>query len=473
MAVEKGGDRVSQFDGAGPPVVCVGIMTDHHPAIAAHLSHYPETRWVDAFVADQSGFGYGKRVPIERLASVYRSGLAMSCSAFVLDNRHHGHDSEGIGWRDGDPDMIAWPIEGRLAPMPWAQVPTAQVMLHALDKNGAPFWHDPRAILANIVAKLRSDGLHPVIACELEFYLTDAARNEDGTLRPPRLSRTGQTMDYPVNAAALAGEEFALFFDRVHAAAKAQNVSAGLVYVEYGLGQFEINLDHSSDPVRAADEAVLLKRIVRGVARSLGYDATFMAKPFGGEAGSGFHMHMSLTDEAGANLFAKEGGETMLRHAIGGMKRLLPETLSFFVPNANSFKRAGAVFAPVNLAWGEDNRTVAFRIPAGGGQARRVEHRVAGADANPYLVAAGVLAGAHLGITEKLDPGAPAEGHAGFERDYDLPSDVFAATRRMETGSLIGRYVPPRYPKLYATLKRGEHQEFLEVVSGREVTFFK
>jgi glutamine synthetase len=448
-------------------------MSDLHPDVTNLLTQFPQTRWVDAFVPDQSGYGYGKRVPIERLDAVYRNGLAMSCSAFVLDQRHHGHDSEGIGWRDGDPDMIARPVPGRLAPMPWATVPTAQLLLEARDNKGNPFWHDPRAILASIVERLREDGFHPVIACELEFYLVDSRRQEDGTFRPPTVPRTGAPMEYPVNAASLPAEDFAVFFDKVREAARLQDVSAGLVYVEYGLGQFEINLDHSSDPVRAADEAVLLKRIVRGVARSLGLDATFMAKPYGTEAGSGFHMHMSLTDADGDNLFARPGGEALLRHAIGGMKKLLPDTLSFFVPNANSFKRAGAVFAPVNLAWGEDNRTVAFRIPAGTGKARRIEHRVAGADANPYLVAAAILAAAHLGITERIDPGPPAAGHAGFRRDFDLPSDVFAATRRLEKSRLVPRYFPERYNKLFASLKRGEHMEFLEAVSGREVTFFK
>lgn len=448
-------------------------MPDLHPDVTNLLTRYPDIRWVDAFVPDQSGYGYGKRVPIERLDAVYRNGLAMSCSAFVLDQRHHGHDSEGVGWRDGDPDMIARPVPGRLAPMPWASVPTAQVLLEARDRQGDPFWHDPRAILAGIVDRMRADGYHPVIACELEFYLVDGQRQDDGTFRPPIVPRTGRPMEYPVNAASLPAEDFAVFFDKVREAARLQDVSAGLVYVEYGLGQFEINLDHSNDPVRAADEAVLLKRIVRGVARSLGLDATFMAKPYDAEAGSGFHMHMSLTDAAGDNLFARPDGETLLRHAIGGMKRMLPDTLSFFVPNANSFKRAGAVFAPVNLAWGEDNRTVAFRIPAGSPKARRIEHRVAGADANPYLVAAAILAAAHLGITERIDPGAPAAGHAGFQRDFDLPSDVFAATRRLEKSRLVPRYFPPRYNKMFAALKRGEHMEFLSEVSGREVTFFK
>ncbi len=264
-------------------------------------------------------------------------------------------------------------------------MPTAQVLLEARDRQAIRSGMiRARSSPASSIA-WRADGYHPVIACELEFYLVDGKRQDDGTFRPPIVPRNGRPMEYPVNAASLPAEDFAVFFDKVREAARLQDVSAGLVYVEYGLGQFEINLDHSNDPVRAADEAVLRSgSCAVSRARSVSTRPSW-PKPYGAEAGSGFHMHMSLTDAAGDNLFARPDGVTLLRHAIGGMKRMLPDTLSFFVPNANSFKRAGAVFAPVNLAWGA--RTTGRSpsgIPAGSPKARRrIEQSCGGCGREP------------------------------------------------------------------------------------------
>lgn len=446
-----------------------------HPEVAAFLAAHPDTRFIEAFTPDLTGYGFGKRLPIEEIDSLYRSGMGFSAAPYVLDARHDGYGSGGIGWDDGDPDAKGVPIPGTLKPMPWAAVPTAQVMLDiSYAVTGEPLWTDPRHLLKTILARLAADGFHPTVACEYEFFLTDGTREADGRIRPPILKRTGRPLGPPTNLSVLTLEEVALWSARADDAARAQNVPMGSIIAEMGVAQFETNLHHTDDAVLAGDHAVLLKRLIRGTARAEGWDATFMAKPYEDEAGSGLHVHVSLCDADGRNLFANPStGEQLIRHAIAGMQRLMPESLAFFAPNHNSFRRFGGLFAPVNRKWGEDNRTVALRIPTDKGPGRRIEHRVAGADANPYLVLAAILAAAHYGITRKLEPDAPVVGkHAGFTRDPGLPADVFEAARRLARANLLKEYFSKRYLETYAHLVHGQHEDFLSVLSPREYDLF-
>ncbi|MDQ0390775.1 glutamine synthetase family protein [Labrys monachus] len=446
-----------------------------HPELAAFLAAHPDTRFIEAFTPDLTGYGFGKRLPIDDADALYRSGMGFSAAPYVLDARHDGYGSGGIGWDDGDPDATGSPIPGTLKPMPWAAVPTAQVMLDVVfSASGEPLWTDPRHLLRGVVARLEADGLFPTVACEFEFFLTDGAREADGRIRPPVLRRTGRPLGPPTNLSVLTLEEVAQWSARLDEAARSQDVPLGSLIAEMGIGQFETNLAHQDDAVRAGDHAVLLKRLVRGTARAEGWDATFMAKPYADQTGSGLHVHLSLRDADGRNVFADpEGGETLLRHAVAGMQKLMAESLALFAPNHNSFRRFGGLFAPVNRRWGEDNRTVALRIPTDKGAGRRIEHRVAGADANPYLVLAAILASAHHGITRKLEPDAPVVGrHAGFKRDRGLPADVFEASRRLASAPVLKEYLPKRYLETYAHLIHGQHEALLSELTPREYDFF-
>lgn len=446
-----------------------------NPEVAAFLDAHPQTRFIEAFTPDLTGFGFGKRLPIEEIDSLYRSGMGFSAAPYVLDARHDGYGSGGIGWNDGDPDAKGQPLPGTLKPMPWAAVPTAQVMLDiTLASTGQPLWSDPRHLLKTIVAKLNADGLFPVVACEFEFFLTDGMREADGRIRPPVIKRTGRPIGPPTNLSVLTLEEVALWSARLADAARAQDVPMASVIAEMGVGQFETNLHHRADAVLAGDQAILLKRLIRGTARAEGWDATFMAKPYADQSGSGLHVHVSLGDRHGNNIFADPThGERVLRHAIGGMQKLMPESLGFFAPNHNSFRRFGGLFAPVNRKWGEDNRTVALRIPSDKGNGRRIEHRLAGADANPYLVLAAILAAAHHGITRKIEPDAPVVGkHAGFTKDPSLPADVFEAARKLATARVLKDYLSKRYLKTYAHFIHGQHASFLSALTVRDYEFF-
>jgi glutamine synthetase len=441
----------------------------------AYLRARPDTRFVEAFTPDLTGYGFGKRLPVGDIETLYRRGIGFSAAPFVLDGRHLGYSSGGLGWDDGDPDANGRPIPGTLKPMSWAAYPTAQVMLDLrMAATGEPLWSDPRRILSGVLARLAADGYHPVVACELEFFLIDGQPGEGGRIRPPLIARTGRPLGYPTNLAVSTLEEVAHWCAAIEDAARLQAVPVGALVAEMGVGQFEVNLAHQSDAILAADHAVLLKRLVRGVSRALGWDATFMAKPYREDAGSGLHIHVSLAGDDGRNLFGEtEAGEERLRHAVAGLQVLLPDTLAIFAPNRNSFRRFGGLFAPVNRRWGEDNRTVAFRIPTDRGAGRRIEHRVAGADANPYLAVAAVLAAMHHGLARKIEPQPPVVGkHAGRKLDPALPSDVFAAARRLAASKVMRDYIPARYLETYAHLLHHQHEEFLSEMATREYEFF-
>jgi len=441
------------------------------------LAANPDVVEVDVFIIDVNGVGLGKRLRAADVRRIYASGLQYSACAPVLDCRGLGQDALGIGGSDGDPDASAFPLAGRLHRVPWARLPTAQVLCTMRDVTaGEPLWFDPREILAGVVARCRADGIHPVVACELEFYLVDPKRTADGGVALAALRPGIEPPRRAANLSIDAVESAAEFLRAVSAAAAAQSVPLCGAVAEYGIGQYEINLQHVADPLLAADHAVLLKRIVRGVARSLAMDATFMAKPFADQAGSGLHVHASVVDERGENRFGSAGGEALLGAAIAGLQALMFESTALFAPNFNSYRRYLGPFVPTTRDWGYNNRSVAFRVPVATGAGRRVEHRVAGADASPHLAVAAILAGLHWGMTQRLTPTTPVEGR--IERDFArggsdaFPTSLHDALNRLERSEPLARYLPPKFPRLYAELKRGEYAELIEQVFAREYDFY-
>ncbi len=438
----------------------------------AFVAANPDLEALDAFIMDVNGNTLGKRLPAVDGAKVFEDGVQFSACAPVADCRGLGHDPLGLGKSDGDPDGTAKPIPGTLARVPWARTPTAQVVCHMVDvAKGKDLWFDPRVILRDVVARCRATALYPVVACELEFYLIDPRRSPAGRITVGALP--GRSA--PRRAANLsleAVDETSVFLTRVAEAAAIQQLPVCGAVAEYGIGQYEVNLRHVADPLLAADHAVLLKRLVRGVARELGVEATFMAKPFAAQAGSGLHVHLSLVDGEGVNRFGADGGEALLRHTIAGMQALMYDSLAFFAPNFNSYRRYLGPFVPTSRDWGNNNRSVAFRVPATDGQARRVEHRVAGADASPHLAVAAILAAALHGITHRLEPTPPVDGRASSGSDAQFPADLLMALARLEASAELARYLPARFLEVYAQLKRGEYGELIEDVFDREYDFY-
>lgn len=449
------------------------IDTDLATEVEHFLKTYPETEDIDAFIVDVNGNALGKRLPVSHLPGLARRGVQFSACAPILDCRGLGHNAAGLGGDDGDPDGTAMPVPGTLVPVPWARRPTAQILCAmGAPGSGDPLWFDPRAILADVVARCRADGLFPVVACELEFTLLEAARTPAGGIVPAILPRTGQGPRAEANLSLEAVEEHAGFLGRITDAARAQGLPLAGAVAEYGLGQFEVNLEHLADPVAAADHAALLRRLVRGVARAQGQEATFMSKPFADQPGNGFHIHVSLVDAQGRNRFAQAGGEALLRHAVAGMQATMLDSIAFLAPNFNAHRRYLGLFVPTSRAWGHNNRSVAFRIPDAGGEARRVEHRVAGAEASPHLVMAAVLAAVHHGVIRGLEPTAPSTGDAGRRRDPAFPDGLLAALSRLERSRLLAEYFPKRFLGAYAEAKRGEYADLISDVFAREYDFY-
>ncbi len=447
---------------------------------ADFLAAHPDLVAVDAFYPDLSGVVRGKRYPRSLFAKLMSDGMAVPGSVFLLDAVGESHDPEGKGFSDGDPDYRAKPLPGTLKPMPWAEQPSGQVMVTLVESDGSPYAYEPRNVLAHVVERFADLDLTPVVAFELEFYLVDRTRLEGGAPQAPLSPVTGRresgTQVYGMSEV----ESFAGLLEDISTACRAQGLATGAISAEYAPGQFEINLDHVEDPMLAADHCVMFKRAVKGVASRHGLQASFMAKPYLDCAGSGLHMHCSLLDAKGANVFAGTGplnddqpiSQTM-EHALGGLLTLMADSMAIYAPNVNSFRRfVPNIFVPITACWGHENRSVAFRIPRGGGKSRRIEHRVAGADANPYLCLAAMLAGIHHGISRKIDPGPPAEGNAGQALSPDIPFRPRRALERMLESGGLRDYLGENYVKAYVACKIAELNKFEGEISPAEYAWY-
>lgn len=434
----------------------------------AWLEAHAEVTSLRAALCDLNGALRGKRIPASQASKALSGGLRMPLSVAGVDV--WGEDIVGgkLVFETGDADGICeWTGRGPL-PIDWTARPTALIPLWLADDHGAPFAGDPRRALAAVVGRYAALGLAPVMATELEFYLVDPSRERPSA---PVSPVTGKPLDSDSVLAVRELDHFERFLDDVYAACAAQGVPADSAIVENGPGQFEINLLHVADPLKAADDALLFKEIVRGVARRHGFAATFMAKPYGDRAGSGLHVHFSLLGRDGANLFddGSEAGSETMRHAVGGLLAAMPESTLLFAPHMNSYRRLRpGSHAPAAVAWGYENRTTAIRIPGGPPRSRRIEHRVAGADANPYLVLAAILGAALAGIEGQVAPPPPITGDAYSRKLPGIPPDWASAVDAFEQGTMIPTFLAPTLQRMLIDCKRQEAEVF-----ARRVTDFE
>jgi glutamine synthetase len=324
-------------------------------------------------------------------------------------------EETGLGYDIGDEDRVCRPVPGSLRPIPWQERPMAQLLLTMEDGHGQPFEANPREVLRRVVARYAERGLTPVVAVELEFYLLDPELDAKGhprtSVNPSTGERNSTTQVYYMQDL----NDYQDFTDAVTEACNAQGIPADTAVAEYAPGQFEINLRHRRDAVQACDDALGLRRAIKEIAARQGLLASFMAKPFADQAGSGTHVHVSVLDGNGNNVFACTPGAPAdaLRHGIGGLQRTAKDCMLMVAPHANSYRRVVLnAFVPLNDCWGFNNRTVAMRVPHSDPANVRIEHRIAGADANPYLVTAAVLAGILHGLDTQADPGPPIVGNA-------------------------------------------------------------
>ncbi|MET0533017.1 MAG: glutamine synthetase family protein [Steroidobacter sp.] len=451
-------------------------VTDPAARLAAFRQRHPGTRFVDVLLADLCGIPRGKRVAIEELPQVYDGGFLLPGSMFALDVLGGTIQETGLGFDEGDADRRCLPIDGTLVPVPWRESEgVAQVQVTMKDHDGSPFYGDPRHVLANVLARFRDLGLTPVVALELEFYLLDPERTVDGRAQPPLLPQTGRR-EYQTQINSMVDlNEYSAVLAEISAACAAQEIPSGTALAEYGPGQFEVNLQHCADALLACDQTIRFKRLVRGVAARHGMEATFMPKPYMDMAGSGAHIHVSLLDERGRNVFAAEDltGSDKLKHAIGGLVATMADAMLIFAPTANSYRRyRSESYVPLSPSWAVNNRGVALRIPACTPENRRVEHRVAGADANPYLLTAAVLAGIHHGLQRRIDPGAPVTGNAYKDAVTTLPITWPEAALKFEGSALMREYLGEKFHRLFVTTRRGELQAFESHVTPLENAWY-
>jgi len=441
------------------------------------LDAHPGILFFELIFTNLSGVPRGKRLRRHELAPAFEQGRFLPGSVLVCDITGQDCEETGLVWGDGDADRIAWPVPGTLAPAPWLGADVGQFITSMFELDGTPSHLDPRQVLVRVLARFAADGMTPVVACELEYYLVDQAR-ADGE---PSLAGGGRNGERPARHEVYGLrelEDFAPFLRELWAASDAQGVPLEGAISEYAPGQVEITLRHGPDALRAADEAVMYKRIAKGVAARAGFEATFMAKPFAQRSGSGLHLHVSVNDASGRNIFASDdpAGSGALRHAVGGLKSLLAGSMGIFAPNANSYRRFRAnSYAPLAPTWGVNNRTVALRVPAGPAGGRHIEHRVAGADANPYLALAALLAGVHHGLAHGIDPGPPLEGdgYAAAARGGDLlPATWSSAIDLFDQSAVLRDYLGGRLVDTFAKIKRIEQDRFEAVVSPLDYDWY-
>jgi glutamine synthetase len=415
----------------------------------------------DVFITDLNGCLRGKRLPANSEEKILTEGIKLPRSVISIDLWGEDVAESGLVFETGDNDGICLPISSELKNIPWkSNRKQMQTMMHEAD--GSPFMADPRQILKHVLDQYQQMGYTPVVATELEFYLVK--QDDSGSPRPLNQDLDGYSLELL--------DQLDDFLNDIRTAATVMDIDADAIISEIGPGQFEINLNHQTNALLAADQAINFKCLIKGVAKKHGYTASFMAKPFAGRSGNGFHVHFSLLNMQQQNIFdnGTENGSSILLNAVAGLMKAMPESMLLFAPHLNSYKRlAPGTHAPTLNCWGYDNRTTAVRIPESSNQARRIEHRVAGADANPYLVIAAVLGAALYGIDEQLIPNQPISGNAYDNPDLEVLPDTWRqAIIKFENATLLPRYLGPLLVPVFTAIKKCESEKIAGLITDVE-----
>lgn len=439
--------------------------------VTQYLERHPQTLHVDVLLTDLNGSFRGKRIPLTALRKI-EQGCYFPASVFAMDILGNVVEAAGLGQELGEPDRMCLPVPGTLTPSASDPEHIGQLLLTMLDEDGTPFDVEPRNVLNHIWQTLRQRGLFPVVAVELEFYLLDRQRDAEGALQPPctpgTQERSLQTQVYSVDNL----DHFADVLNDIDRLALIQGLPADGALAESSPGQFEINLHHSDNVLRACDQALTLKRLVRLVAENHDMDATFMAKPYDDFAGSGMHIHLSVLDDNGKNLFADADGEdsALMKKALAGMIAMMPASMAILAPNINAYRRfQPGMYVPIQASWGHNNRTVALRVPCSDAANHRVEYRVAGADANPYLVVATVLAGMLYGLDNSLPLPEPVTGNGLEQEGLPLPIRQSDALYEFEHQPELKKYLGARFSHVYHSCKSDELLQFERRVTETEI----
>lgn len=436
------------------------------------LDDNPDVRNVRCGAADLNGQARGKRVPRRFAAKLEQEGTRFPLSVLNLDIWGEDIDDSPLVFESGDADGVLRPTERGYVPMPWLSSPSAILPLWAYHEDGTPFAGDPRHALARVVERYKALGLTPVAATEMEFYLIDDSGRE---IRQPKSPKSGKRRAGAEILSLRALDAFDRFFNELYDACEAMDIPAEAAISEGGIGQFEVNLEHVPDALKAADDAWLFKMLVRGLARNHGMAASFMAKPYADYAGNGLHTHFSILDAAGNNVMANgtHEGTPLLQHAIAGCLAGIPDLALIFAPHGNSYERlVPGNHAPTGICWAYDNRTASIRVPGGSFSARRIEHRVAGGDVNPYLFLAAVLGSALIGIEDKMTAPAPISGNAYDQKLEQVPSNWSDAIDAFEKSKLARRIFDDQLVDNLIRTKRQEMLHFQELSPEEQLDLY-
>jgi glutamine synthetase len=439
--------------------------TDNLPSAARDYIAGRRLDEVECIIADIAGVARGKAMPASKFATQANYFLPNSIFLQTIT----GEWADNPGGQFTEPDMVLVPDYSTTTAAPWTADVTVQVIHDAEDQQGNPVPTAPRNVLKRVMALYAAKGWAPVVAPEMEFFLT--ARNLDPNMPVlPPMGRSGRRAAGKQAYSMSAVDEYGKVIDDIYDFAEAQGMEIDGILQEGGAGQVEINLAHG-DPVRLADEIFFFKRLIREAALRHDCFATFMAKPIEGEPGSAMHIHHSVIDiKTGKNIFSgAEGAETeAFMHFIAGMQNHLPGAVALLAPYVNSYRRYVPDFAaPINLEWGRDNRTTGLRVPISGPEGRRVENRLAGMDCNPYLGIAASLACGYLGLVEGLLPRAECTGDA-YNIETDLPYTLSDALDLLEEDAALREILRPEFCSVYDSVKRNEYKEFQQVISPWE-----
>ena len=425
---------------------------------------------IECLVPDLTGVARGKILPRTKFTEERGMRLPEAVLGMTVTGNSPTHDEaydRAISATDRDMILKADPTT--ITMVPWAVDQTAQVIHDCYFANGELVDFAPRTVLRRVLKLYEEKGWTPLVAPELEFYLTAKNIDPDLPLAAP-IGRSGRAETsrqvYSIDAV----NEFDPLFEDIYDYCDLMNLDVDTLIHEIGAGQMEINFQHG-DPLGLADKVFYFKRTLREAALKHDMYATFMAKPMAGEPGSAMHVHQSVVGAAtGRNIFSNaEGGESKLfQQYIGGLQRYMPSAMAIVAPYVNSYRRiVRHTAAPINLQWGVDNRTVGFRVPVSGAQDRRIENRIIGADANPYLALAVTLACGYLGMVDGLEPTAIVEGSA-YKMPVELPQGLPEALALLRGEARLREVLGDRFIDVYSAIKELEHQEFMTVISPWE-----
>jgi glutamine synthetase len=422
---------------------------------------------VEAIIPDMAGIARGKIMPAEKFAE--DEGMRLPESVFLQTVTGDYPPDTAEAMSPAEIDIVLRADAKTVRVVPWTAEPTAQVIHDCFYSDGRRVMMAPRHLLRHVLELYAQRGWEAVVAPELEFYLIEPNIDADYPLKPP-VGRSGRAEPGRQSYSIAAVNEFDPLFDDIYAFCEAQDIAIDTLIHEDGPAQMEINLLHG-DAMDLSDQAFLFKRTAREAAMRHKMYATFMAKPHAREPGSAMHIHQSLIDtKTRRNVFSDADGtpSALFFAHIAGLQRYVPAAMSLFAPNVNSYRRMSrSQTAPINVQWGYDNRTAGLRVPISTPEGRRIENRVGGADANPYIAIAASLACGYLGMIEGLQPTEPIAGSA-HELPFSLPRSLDEALVRLRDCDPLLQILGEPFVAAYTIVKQAEYEVFLEVISSWE-----